>query len=239
MVDRGWLEQQLEAGRSMEAIAREVGKNASTVAYWVNKHGLVSPHAERHQGKGPIAEAVLRELVEQGLSVRQIAAELDRSFTTIRYWLRKCGLRTQPLTYTPAGDRRPDSVMRNCPTHGWTVHVRDAQGSVRCPTCRSSRVVTHRRAVKAQLVAEAGGACVLCGYDRCLAALQFHHLDPEQKSFSLSRQGRTISLERARAEASKCVLLCGNCHVEVEAGVAQLTLRDASRPLRGSSTDPG
>jgi hypothetical protein len=69
------------------------------------------------------------------------------------------------------------------------------------------------------LVEEAGGACVLCGYADCPAALQFHHVDPSQKSFSLSRQGVTRSLARAGEEAAKCVLLCANCHAKVEAGL--------------------
>jgi hypothetical protein len=53
-----------------------------------------------------------------------------------------------------------------------------------------------------------------------MAALEFHHLTPEEKAFSLSEEGVTRSLARARAEARKCVLLCANCHGEVEAGVA-------------------
>ena len=84
-------------------------------------------------------------------------------------------------------------------------------------------MVRRRRKGKAILVAEAGGACVACGYDRCIAALQFHHLDPAEKRFSLSQQGMTRSLERARAEARKCVLLCGNCHAEAEAGVLHVS----------------
>ena len=38
-MDAGWLAEQLEAGRSIESIAREAGRDPSTVAYWVNKHG--------------------------------------------------------------------------------------------------------------------------------------------------------------------------------------------------------
>jgi hypothetical protein len=72
------------------------------------------------------------------------------------------------------------------------------------------------------LVEEAGGACVLCGYDRSLAGLHFHHVDRTQKAFALSHQGVTRSLVAARAEAEKCVLLCSNCHAEVEVGAAQL-----------------
>jgi hypothetical protein len=68
---------------------------------------------------------------------------------------------------------------------------------------------------------------VLCGYAKSVVALQFHHVDPSAKRFALSREGVTRSLARAREEAAKCVLLCANCHAEVEAGLAQLPLRSA------------
>jgi hypothetical protein len=79
-------------------------------------------------------------------------------------------------------------------------------------------VAARRRRLKAILVAEAGGGCTRCGYDRCVSALQFHHRDPAQKAFQLGSGGLTRSLERLRKEAGKCVLLCANCHAEVEAG---------------------
>jgi hypothetical protein len=79
--------------------------------------------------------------------------------------------------------------------------------------------------VKQILVSDAGGRCVQCGYDRCVAALHFHHGEPRNKAFDLSRHGVTRSLARARAEAGKCVLLCSNCHAEVEAGAITLGLR--------------
>jgi hypothetical protein len=90
--------------------------------------------------------------------------------------------------------------------------------------CRAE-AVTRRRRVKEILVAEAGGACRLCGYDRCPAVLQFHHLDPGQKRFALAARGVARSLASARVEAAKCVLLCANCHAEVESGLVDLPLR--------------
>ncbi len=66
---------------------------------------------------------------------------------------------------------------------------------------------------------EAGGACRMCGYTHCMAALEFHHLVPAEKAFAVSEEGVTRSLARARAEVRKCVLLCANCHAEVEAGM--------------------
>ncbi len=80
-------------------------------------------------------------------------------------------------------------------------------------------VANRRREIKATLVEEAGGGCALCGYSRCLRALSFHHVDPATKAFGIALHGSARSLARAREEARKCVLLCSNCHAEVEAGV--------------------
>lgn len=64
----------------------------------------------------------------------------------------------------------------------------------------------------ALLKEESGNKCSKCGYDKCLAALEFHHLDPSQKEGGVI--GTTASLKKQREEVSKCVLLCANCHRE-------------------------
>ena len=68
------------------------------------------------------------------------------------------------------------------------------------------------------LVEEAGGCCAICGYDTCIVNLHFHHVDPSQKRFILS-SATTKSLAAYRDELTKCVLLCANCHGEIEAGL--------------------
>lgn len=77
----------------------------------------------------------------------------------------------------------------------------------------NTRVSVRRRELKEKAVAYKGGKCESCGYDKCTAALEFHHRDPNQKDFQVS-SGRTISWDRARLELDKCVLLCSNCHRE-------------------------
>ncbi|MGI9183955.1 MAG: hypothetical protein ACR2GZ_03175 [Solirubrobacteraceae bacterium] len=47
----------------------------------------------------------------------------------------------------------------------------------------------HRRRLKELLVEEAGGRCILCGYDGPPRALEFHHVNPAEKGFTLSRKG--------------------------------------------------
>ena len=77
------------------------------------------------------------------------------------------------------------------------------------------------RRTRERLVAEHGGRCAICGYDRYPSALAFHHLDPAEKEFGLSARGLTRGIAELRKEASKCVLLCANCHAEVEGGLTQ------------------
>jgi transposase len=221
-MDREWLVAQLDAGNSIEAIARDVGKHPSTVAYWVTKHGLRSGHAPRHAARGGLSREQLEPLVERGLTIRQIADELDRCSATVRHWLRRHGLKTRAAERIQRSGGTPPEVVRNCPRHGWTWFRRvGRQSQYRCAQCVIDAVADARRRMRAVLIEEAGGRCLICGYDRDPAALQFHHIDAATKEFTL-RNGDTRSLERMRAEAAKCVLLCANCHAEVESGTAQV-----------------
>lgn len=228
-MDREMLADMLAAGRSIESIAREVGKAPSTVGYWVNKHGLVSQHAERHASTGGVDRAALELLLVEGLSIRAMAGRLGVSYTTVRHWLRRYELvtpRARRLKETaPARAAGDETTEAECPVHGLTLFVRRGSDGFRCRLCRTGAVQRRRREIKRLLVEEAGGACVLCGYAQSLAGLHFHHVDPGEKAFALSRQGVTRSLAAARAEAAKCVLLCSNCHAEVESGTTQLPSR--------------
>jgi hypothetical protein len=88
--------------------------------------------------------------------------------------------------------------------------------------------------VRRTLIAEAGGRCVLCGYHRCLINLHFHHVDPSEKSFALTT-ARGKSLEACRDEARKCVLVCANCHGEIEAGLVESPAAGTRNDSRSSS----
>lgn len=164
----------------------------------------------------------LEQLVAQQLTTRQIAEATGRSPSTVRYWLRRHGLKT--VRARRDAELRGKYVTSNCRRHGEARFVLEGRGYYRCTRCRAERVSQRRRRVKAQLVDEAGGRCALCGYNRCVGALSFHHLDPGEKSFGLARGGVTIGIGRLREEARKCVLLCANCHAEVEAGLISATL---------------
>jgi transposase len=229
-MDKGFLEDCLTRGMSLEAIGRQVGRHPSTVSHWLKKYGLRAVGGDRHAPRGGLTREELEPLVEEGLTIEGMATRLGLGDTTVRHWLKRHGLRTAAarrrgaaIAVRKSGRREVDS---NCRKHGTTRHVLVAsEGRLRCARCRSEAVSRRRRKVKALLVAEAGGSCRLCGYARHPAALQFHHLDPSSKSFALGVRGITRSLASLREEASKCVLLCANCHAEVEAGAVELPVK--------------
>lgn len=77
-------------------------------------------------------------------------------------------------------------------------------------------VKKRRKKVKEMAVEYKGGCCQYCGYNKCIAALEFHHLSKEDKSFGISYKGYTRSWKRVKKELDKCVLVCANCHREME-----------------------
>ena len=82
-----------------------------------------------------------------------------------------------------------------------------------CKECyrANSRRVYERDKTKA--IKLMGGRCVRCGYNKCIAAFDFHHPDPAKKEVSLNQFGRK-SFDVLLKEISKCILLCANCHRE-------------------------
>ena len=219
-MDRASLESLLNEGLSLEEIGRRLERHPSTVGYWLGRYGLTATHHARHAARGALDRSALEALVGQGLSIRRIAEEVGVSASTVRHWLKRYGLATAGAKRLsqPSGSH----PLRRCPKHGVGRYVLEGRGYYRCARCRAERVSQWRRRKKATLVAEAGGRCALCGYDRHVGALEFHHRDPAAKEFGVAGGGVARSLERLRAEARKCVLLCANCHAEVEAGIADL-----------------
>ena len=81
------------------------------------------------------------------------------------------------------------------------------------------------RTTKARMVAAFGGECCICGYDRSTRALCFHHLDPADKKFSIAEaRACARSWKKIVAELRKCVLICQNCHMELEDGLVRIPL---------------
>ena len=83
-------------------------------------------------------------------------------------------------------------------------------------------VAKRRKDVRQKAVSYKGDKCAICGYSKCLQALEFHHVKNSKKDFGISAKGYTRSWKNVKEELDKCVLLCANCHREVHEGLAAL-----------------
>ena len=245
-IDCEVLELLLSEGLTIAEIAERLGKARSTVAYWMETHGLEAVNRDTHGRARDVDRERLEQLVEAGRTVAEMAAELGVTTVTVRRRLARFGLRTEVtrriMLARAAQEAGFDTITLSCPEHGDAEFVLEGRGYYRCKRCRMERVMRRRRKLKAILVADAGGSCCVCGYSRYIGALEFHHLDRSEKRVEISC-GSALSLDSLRAEARKCVLLCSNCHAEVEAGVTAVPLQFRRRhPNKGpthQSPDPG
>ena len=112
--------------------------------------------------------------------------------------------------------------IRHCSKHGESLHILDSSGRWRCKKCRVEAVQRRRDKIKEMAVQYKGNKCCICGYDKYIGALEFHHLDSSQKDFGISAKGYTRSFEKVKEELDKCILVCSNCHKEIHAGLINL-----------------
>jgi transposase len=248
-MDRASLEQLLGQGLSLAEIGRRFDLHEATVSYWAKKYGLEAANRDKHAARGGIERESLEALVKADMTIAQIADTVGRSKATVRHWLTRYGLKTHGGTgRRPSGQATAAkraglaTVTMRCVHHGETDFWLDGRGYYRCKQCRSEAVVRRRKKVKAILVGEAGGACCVCGYDRSMRALHFHHVDPSQKRHEINAKGVAIALEKLRVEAHKCVLLCSNCHAEVEDGMVSIPAEALDRTTPSGvaqDDDPG
>lgn len=69
---------------------------------------------------------------------------------------------------------------------------------------------------KIEAINSLGGKCSICGYNKNIASLEFHHLDPSKKDFQLdARKFANSSPQIIKDELAKCILVCSNCHQEI------------------------
>lgn len=85
-----------------------------------------------------------------------------------------------------------------------------------CRKCFNKRSTEQQRKRKEQMVRLKGGKCSRCGYQGHIASFDFHHLDPKKKNFGIGNF-KNRSLSNLQDELAKCILLCANCHRELEA----------------------
>lgn len=158
----------------------------------------------------------LEALVNQGYSQAKIGKICGVSKRTVTHWLSKYELKT----------------IRVCKCSICGIAERNAFEPNRYTKCRKCRNLVSnaarlkrswRKRCREYLAAAFGRKCTICGYDKTISALDYHHINSEEKDIQLSHamsQGHAWS--KIIIEARKCTLVCCRCHREIHAGVTSL-----------------
>lgn len=167
------------------------------------------------------------ELRNQGKTYKEISVELNCALSTISYHckLEKLGgncdrlsteqkLELQKL-YDEIGSLKKVAKLKGHAFETVKKYV-ITKNKVKKLT-NSDAVVLWRKRTKIKLVEYKGGKCEICGYNKSINALHFHHLNPKEKDFSIS--GKSLSFEKLKTEVEKCILVCSNCHSEIHEGL--------------------
>jgi len=163
-----------------------------------------------------MSEKDLKSLVEKGMSQRQIAEKLGCSQSTVKYWLKKYGMKTKFLQCNKEKDFKcADCGETN--TKKLLTLKRKGEGYLHhslCNSCHNKRTIARQRDYKKKAVEFKGGKCAECGYNKCLGSLHFHHPDPTVKEPNW-RNIRNMSFAKMKSAIEKCILVCANCHGEI------------------------
>jgi hypothetical protein len=150
------------------------------------------------------------------------------SYTTIDGKSRNLCKRKFCLSCSPFGKRNRRDLVRNNDTSrecSWCKKRKSLRDFYKpygkrkrqhtfCKDCQREKNRDKFRDFKQKCAIYKGGKCKECGYNKCIAAFEFHHLDPTKKDFSISRVKARIFDEDIKRELDKCELLCANCHRE-------------------------
>jgi 5-methylcytosine-specific restriction endonuclease McrA len=168
-----------------------------------------------------MTKETLIEMIGKGMSLNQISKEVGKGLTTVRYWAKKHQVEFPNKPFNEIG-KKDYGESRVCPRCNQNCNITEfynrrgkENSSVYCKKCTGLQTVERQRKLKKQMVDYKGGKCERCGYDKYIGALEFHHLNPEEKDFSLS-QLKTYSFNHVIVEElNKCILVCSNCHREI------------------------
>ena len=166
------------------------------------------------------------ELRKKGLTIDEIVKKLGCAKSTVSYHINNNGLGAKRIT-----KKIIDEMNIFYLTHSLEETSKNFNVSISTITkyCENKRIksnktrkqivaiaVTNRRKkVKKLAIEYKGSFCERCGYNKCDGALEFHHLDPNEKDFSISSSGNTRAWELIKKELDKCIMVCANCHREI------------------------
>jgi predicted HNH restriction endonuclease len=167
---------------------------------------------------GSMEKETLTTMVMEGLTLREMSDRVGKCKTSIRHWLAKYGLHTVRRKRKDPHLSGVKLCNRCSQTKDFSEFYKRRDGkdtTAYCKPCTSVQTVERQRAFKKQCIAYLGGCCEKCSYDKCDAAMEFHHVDPSKKDFNISQVKSTTFSSDVKVELDKCWLVCANCHREI------------------------
>lgn len=74
----------------------------------------------------------------------------------------------------------------------------------------------NRQRIKSEFVSSFGNKCCVCKKTYSMVVYDFHHIEPSDKRFAISQLWGSPDL--LLEEIQKCVMVCSNCHRQVNVG---------------------
>ncbi len=143
----------------------------------------------------------LRENYNKKLPLVKISGEMGRTLKSVKRKAQNIGL------------HRP-WIRFNKPTSKQSKKVIDRRYYENNKEKVYQRKMNRRIRLKEESINFLGGKCKNCGYDKCLAALEFHH-PKDDKEGNVGEFLKNESRQKLLKEVEKCILLCANCHREL------------------------
>lgn len=141
---------------------------------------------------------ILRNSYLSKKHIGEIAKELNKSIRAVHHKAARMGLSRNPIKIKNDYNRK----------------IADKKYYENNKKEIYTKKIEKIREFKKLLVNILGKKCNNCGYNKCLAAIEFHHKDSNKEN-SIARLLKDYSKQKALKEAHKCILLCANCHREV------------------------
>ena len=168
----------------------------------------------------------LIKYIELNYSIAKLAEHFGKGRSTIRYWLKKYGLKTNKNIYDK-NYKINEMTYKICNTCNILKQVtcfffRKDQNKYRniCRKCQNEKIRKKYKNYRKDFVNYKGYSCEICGIKSDIVAIyDFHHKDPSEKEFALAKYRGTKINDKIKKEIDKCHLLCSNCHREVHGGL--------------------
>jgi len=197
---REQIEECVRLGLPSTIAAKRLEVDRSTYTKYLKKYNL--PSIRVYKPWKEIQKEELQACIDLFYGENRACKLLGISAGNYRHEMHRHGLQSPHTDFSNKKWFENLSVCEQCQKQKCTIP----------PICGKCRKRAKCNGVKAALVKWKGGACSICGYNKCVAALDFHHKDESQKDFGFGGSGYGYNIKKLLPEIKKCILICSNCH---------------------------